>query len=69
MPYQTTSMEQNEGIENAGPCKSSLDEEVKNDLRKSHFVVGKFDPDYNTKYRSEYYDFDFFNTLYIVRFL
>ena len=29
MPYQTTSMEQNEGIENAGPCKSSLDEDDK----------------------------------------
>ena len=54
--YQTTSMAQSDGIELLGPCKSSLDEDVKNDLRKSHFVIGNFDPNYNTKYRSEYYD-------------
>ena len=54
--YQTTLMAQSDGIENAGPCKSALDEEAKNNLRKSHFVIGNFDPEYNTKYRSEYYD-------------
>jgi hypothetical protein len=54
--YQTTSMAQSDGIENIGPCKTSLDENVKNELRKSHFVIGNFDPEYNTKYRSEYYD-------------
>jgi hypothetical protein len=49
-------MAQSDGIELLPPVKSSLDEDVKNDLRKSHFVIGNFDPNYNTKYRSEYYD-------------
>ena len=54
--YQTSSMAQNDGIENAGLCTNPLNQQVKNELRKSHFVFGNFDPNYNTTFRSEYYD-------------
>ena len=49
-------MIQNKDIENNGPCSSSLDENAKNDLRKSHFILGNFEPNYNTTFRREYYD-------------
>ena len=55
-PYQTSSMAQSEGIENAGKCNPSLDEKAKNDLRNSHFIFGNFDPNFNTTFRTEYYD-------------
>ncbi len=55
-PYQTSSMAQSEGIENVGKCYPSLDEAAKNDLRKSHFILGNFEPNYNTTFRREYYD-------------
>ena len=55
-PYQTSSMAQSEGIENAGKCYPSLDEAAKNDLRNSHFILGNFEPNYNTTFRREYYD-------------
>ena len=55
-PYQTSSMAQSEGIENAGRCNPSLDQKAKNDLRNSHFIFGNFDPNFNTTFRTEYYD-------------
>ena len=55
-PYQTSSMAQSEGIENAGKCNPSLDEKARNDLRNSHFILGNYDPNYNTTFRAEYYD-------------
>ena len=55
-PYQTSSMAQSEGIEKVGKCYPSLDENAKNDLRKSHFILGNFEPNYNTTFRREYYD-------------
>jgi len=55
-PYQTSSMAQSEGMENAGKCNPSLDEKAKNDLRNSHFIFGNYDPNYNTTFRAEYYD-------------
>ena len=54
--YQTSSMEQSEGIENYKMDKSSLDQTAKNELRKSHFVLGNFEPNYNTTFRREYYN-------------
>ena len=55
-PYQTSSMTQSEGIENAGKCFTSLDEAAKNDLRNSHFILGNFEPNYKTTFSREYYD-------------
>ena len=55
-PYQTSSMAQSDGIEKVGKCNPSLDEEAKNDLRNSHFILGNFEPNYNTTFRTEYYD-------------
>ena len=55
-PYQTSSMAQSDGIENAGKCNPSLDQKAKNDLRNSHFIFGNFDPNFNTTFRTEYYD-------------
>ena len=49
-------MIQNRDIENSGPCNSSLDENAKNDLRKSHFNLGNSKPDFETTFHSEYYD-------------
>ena len=54
--YQTSSMEQSEGIENHKMDKSKLDQTAKNELRKSHFVLGNFEPNYNTTFRREYYN-------------
>ena len=49
-------MIQNKDIENAGPCNSTLDQNAKNDLRKSHFNLGHNKPDFETTFKSEYYD-------------
>jgi hypothetical protein len=54
--YQTSAMVQSDGIEKIGKCNPSLDEKAKNDLRRSHFIFGNFDPNYNTTFRREYYD-------------
>ena len=54
--YQTSSMAQSDGIENAGKCTNPLNQQTKNELRRSHFVFGNFDPNFNTTFRSEYYD-------------
>ncbi len=55
--YSTSTMDQNKRIENGTyqPI-ASLDANVKNDLRRSHFTLGNFEPNYNTMFRSEYYD-------------
>ena len=55
-PYQTSSMAQSEGIENAGKCYPTLDEAAKKELRNSHFILGNFEPNYNTTFRREFYD-------------
>ena len=49
-------MIQNKDIENTGPCNSTLDENDKNDLRKSHFNLGNNKPKIETTFSSEYYD-------------
>jgi len=50
-------MEQNKRIENGiNRPIASLDLNVKNDLRNSHFIVGNFEPSYNTVFRSEFYN-------------
>ena len=54
--YQTSSMEQSEGIENHKMDPGNLDQTAKNELRRSHFVLGNFAPNYNTTFRREYYD-------------
>ena len=52
----TTAMIQNKDIENAGPYHPSLDEEAKNDLRRNHFVFGNSKPNFETTFRTEFYD-------------
>ena len=54
--YQTSSMEQSDGIENHKMDNGTMDQTAKNELRKSHFVLGNFEPNYNTTFRREYYD-------------
>ena len=49
-------MIQNKDIENAGPYHPSLDEEAKNDLRRNHFVFGNSKPNFETTFRTEFYD-------------
>ena len=49
-------MIQNKDIENAGKCNPSLDEEAKNDLRRNHFVFGNAKPNFETTFRTEFYD-------------
>lgn len=56
-PYTTTTMEQNKLIEGKGPrVVASLDNKLKEDLRKSHFQFGNFNPNYNTVSKSEFYN-------------
>jgi len=52
--YQTSAMEQSEGIENYKMNMGKLDQTAKNELRKSHFVLGNFEPNYNTTFRREF---------------
>ena len=54
--YITSSMEQSEGIENHKQNNVPLDQKAKNELRKSHFIFGNFEPNYNTTFRREYYN-------------
>ena len=52
----TTAMIQNKDMENAGRCHPQLDEEAKNDLRRNHFVFGNAKPNFETTFRTEFYD-------------
>ena len=54
--YITSSMDQSEGIENHKQVNAVLDQKAKNELRKSHFIFGNFEPNYNTTFRREYYN-------------
>ena len=54
--YESSSMAQSDGIENAGSCAIPLNQQAKNELRKSHFIFGNFDPNFNTTFRSEFWD-------------
>ena len=49
-------MIQNKDIENGPKNASTLDENAKNDLRRSHFNLGNNKPDFETTFRAEYYD-------------
>ena len=49
-------MLQNKDIENAGRSIPQLDEEAKNDLRRNHFVFGNAKPNFETTFRTEFYD-------------
>jgi hypothetical protein len=49
-------MIQNKDIETEGRCNPQLDEEAKNDLRRNHFVFGNAKPDFETTFRTEFYD-------------
>ena len=49
-------MIQNKDIENGPKYSSNLDENAKNDLRRSHFNLGNNRPDFETTFRAEYYD-------------
>ena len=52
----TTAMTQNKDIEKAGICHPQLEEEAKNDLRRNHFVFGNAKPNFETTFRTEFYD-------------
>ena len=54
--YVTSSMEQSEGIENHKQANAVLDQKARNELRKSHFIFGNFEPNYNTTFQREYYN-------------
>jgi hypothetical protein len=50
-------VDQSKNIENGKVYPvASLDINVKNDLRKSHFIFGNSDPNFNTMSRTEYYN-------------
>jgi hypothetical protein len=56
-PYTTSTMDQNNNIENKRSVSiASLDYDVKNDLRKSHFIFGNSEPNYTTMSKSEFYN-------------
>jgi hypothetical protein len=55
-PYTTTANEQSKCLLEQGFKPAMLDENVKNDLRRSHFVLGNALPDSQTIYKEEYYD-------------
>ncbi len=55
--YNTSLMEQNKEVEN-GRARSVavLDPKVKNDLTRSHFILGNSDSSYSTVFRTEFYN-------------
>lgn len=55
-PYTTTAGEQSRCLLEQGAQPATLDENVKKDLRRSHFVLGNAPPDSQTIYKEEYYD-------------
>ena len=55
-PYTTTSMEQSLPVLNGDARPARLDENVKKDLRSSHFVFGNDEPQYQTMFQRDYYD-------------
>ena len=52
----TTSMLQNKQVTENPKVPSTLDQALKNDLRKSHFNLGNNIPNYETTFNSEFYD-------------
>jgi len=57
LQYNTTSKDQNKLIDGGRPRSvATLDENIKNDLRKCHFTLGNFIPNYQSASRGEYYD-------------
>jgi len=54
--YNTSAADQNKLIDGRPHTVVTLDANVKNDLRKCHFTLGNFDPNYQTATRSEFYD-------------
>lgn len=54
--YKTTSILQNESVQNNPLIISSLDPNIKSDLRKSHFILGNNRPNYETSFNAEFYD-------------
>jgi hypothetical protein len=55
-PYSTTTNEQNKLIENGREISVNRESNVKNDLRKSHFILGNFEPNFKTISQTEFYD-------------
>jgi len=56
-PYSTSAMDQNKLIEYGKKEPSAaLDSKIKADLRASHFIMGNFNPNYNTMHKTEFYD-------------
>jgi hypothetical protein len=54
--YSTTTNEQNKLIEQGRSMSISSQSNVKNDLRKSHFIFGNFEPNFKTISQGEFYD-------------
>jgi hypothetical protein len=55
--YATTQQEMNKNIDGTKSFEiAKLDDAIKNDLRKSHFIMGNHEPVYQTIFQQEYYD-------------
>jgi len=56
--YNTTTNDQNKLVENgkAISINNNKESHVKNDLRKSHFILGNFEPNFKTISQTEFYD-------------
>ena len=52
-PYQTTSMEQSKQIFDQSAKPAFLDENIRADLRRSHFIFGNNEPNYITQTQRE----------------
>ena len=56
LPYRTSSMDQSKDILTSGAHPAFLDEKVKSDLRRSHFVFGNSEPNFQSQNQRDYYD-------------
>jgi hypothetical protein len=54
--YLTTTNEQNKLIEGGRVISASKESNAKNDLRKSHFILGNYEPNFKTISQTEYYN-------------
>ena len=54
--YKTTSILQNESVQKNPLIISHLDQNMKNNLGKSHLILGNNKPNYDTSFNSEFYN-------------
>ena len=56
LAYSTTTGDQSKEILNKGNIPAALSQEAKDDLRRSHFYLGNFPPEFQTQSQREFYD-------------